>query len=162
MSELGIQEVGRRARLASSALRYYEREGLLPRAHRRNGRRFYDEDVLERLAVIELAKRAGFTIAEIKRLFGGFDRRTPPGERWRRLANDKFRELDERIAETQRMQALLRVIAGCECPTFEDCARALRASESGRRRFRGEAKREPDDVSTQTKKSSAIEDRSGP
>jgi MerR family redox-sensitive transcriptional activator SoxR len=131
VSELGIQEVGRRARLASSALRYYEREGLLPAAHRRNGRRVYNEDVLERLSVIELAKRAGFTIAEIKRLFGGFDRRTPPGERWRRLAKDKFRELDERITGAQQMQALLRAITRCECPTFDDCARALRGSESG-------------------------------
>ena len=126
MSELGIGEVARRASLASSALRYYEREGLLPPAHRRNGRRFYDEHVLERLSVIELAKRAGFTLAEIKRLFGGFDRRTPPGERWRRLAEEKFRELDERIAEAQRMQAVVRVIARCECPTFDDCARAMR------------------------------------
>ena len=126
MSELDIREVALRARLASSALRYYEREGLLPRAHRRNGRRFFDEHVLERLSVIELAKRAGFTIAEMKRLFSGFDRRTPPGERWRRLAEEKFRELDERIAEAQRMQTLLRVIARCECPTFDECARALR------------------------------------
>ena len=126
MSELDIRDVAQRASLASSALRYYEREGLLPRAQRRNGRRFFDEHVLERLSVIELAKRAGFTIAEMKRLFSGFDRRTPPGERWRRLAEEKFRELDERIAEAQRMQALLRVIARCECPTFNDCARALR------------------------------------
>ncbi len=126
MGELGIGEVGKQAGLASSAIRYYEREGLIPRADRRSGRRVYDENILERLSVIELAKRSGFTIAEIKRLLAGFTRKTPPGERWRRLAENKLRELDERIAEAKRMQAVLRVLTRCECPTFDDCARALR------------------------------------
>ena len=126
MSELSIGEVATQAGLASSAIRYYESEGLIPRADRRSGRRVYDEQILERLTIIELAKRAGFTIAEIKRLLGGFARKTPPGERWRRLAQDKLQELDERIAEAQRMQSLLRIVTRCECPTFDDCARALR------------------------------------
>lgn len=125
MAELGIGEVAKRAGIAASAIRYYEAEGLIPRAARRSGRRVYDEHVLERLRIIGLAKKAGFHIAEIKRLLGGFARRTPPGERWRRLAEAKLRELEERIAEAQRMQALLRVVIQCECPSFDDCARAL-------------------------------------
>ncbi|MEN8158531.1 MAG: MerR family transcriptional regulator [Myxococcota bacterium] len=125
MAEIGIGEVARRAGLASSAIRYYESEGLIPRADRRGGKRVYDEGVLLRLAIIDLAKRAGFTIAEIRQLLGGFARRTPPGVRWRRLAEGKLRELEARIAEARRMQALLEVVTRCECPSFDDCARAI-------------------------------------
>ena len=125
MTELGIGEVARRSGLASSAIRYYESEGLIPLAGRRSGRRIYGEAILLRLSIIELAKRAGFTIAEIRQLLGGFTRRTPPGVRWRRLAEGKLRELEARIDEARRMLALLEIVTRCECPSFEDCARAI-------------------------------------
>ncbi len=131
MEELSIGEVARRAGIATSAIRYYEGEGLIPRAARRSGRRVYDRGIVERLALIDLAKRAGFTVAEIKRLLGGFARRTPPGERWRALADEKRLELDRRIAEAQRMKRLLRRVMRCECPTFDDCSRAMK-TERGR------------------------------
>lgn len=127
MGEHSIGEIAKRTGIASSAIRYYESQGLVPRPARRGGRRVYDERVLKRLALIQLAKRAGFTIAEIGRLLGGFARKTPPGKRWRRLAEHKLRELDERIAEARRMQALLRVVAECECPSFDHCTRSLRS-----------------------------------
>ena len=128
MAELSIGEVAKRAGIATSAIRYYESEGLIPRTARRNGRRVFDETIDQRLALIELAKGAGFTVAEIKRLLGGFARRTPPGERWRALAEKKLVELDARIAEAKRMKRLLRILTGCECPTLADCSRALRSS----------------------------------
>ena len=126
MSELSIGEVAKRTGVASSAIRYYEGEGLIPRAGRRGGRRMYSADILKRLALIELAKRSGFTIGEIKQLVAGFARRVPPGERWRKLAEGKLQELDERIVEARRMREVLQVVMRCECPTFDDCAQALR------------------------------------
>ncbi len=126
---LSIGKVADRAGIAASAIRYYEAEGLLPRADRRSGRRVYDERIVERLAIIHLAKGAGFTVAEVKRLLGGFARRTPPGERWRTLAERKLVELDERIAEAKRMKRLLQIVQRCECPTFEDCSRAMLRAE---------------------------------
>jgi MerR family redox-sensitive transcriptional activator SoxR len=125
VAELSIGEVAERAGLAASAIRYYEREGLIPKAPRRNGRRVYPADIVDRLAFIHLAQSAGFRIAEIKRLLGGFGRRTPPGERWRALATRKLEELDERIEEAERMKAVLRAVTRCECPTIEDCSRTL-------------------------------------
>jgi MerR family redox-sensitive transcriptional activator SoxR len=125
MDSWSIGQVAERAGIAASAIRYYEAEGLLPRPERRSGRRIYDESVIERLTIIHLAKGAGFTVAEVKRLLGGFSRRTPPGERWRTLAERKLVELDERIAEAERMKRLLRVVMRCECPTFTDCSRAI-------------------------------------
>ncbi len=125
MAELGIGEVARRAGIAASAIRYYEAEGLIPRAARRSGRRVYDESIVGRLSLIALAQSAGFTIAEIKRLVRGFGGRKPPGARWRALTAEKLGELDRRIAEAERMKRVLRVVARCECPTLDDCARAL-------------------------------------
>ena len=126
MEELSIGQVARRAGIAASAIRYYESEGLIPRPARRNGRRVYGAQILAELALIELAKRGGFTIAEIKHLLRGFARPTPPGERWRALAERKRRELDERISEAERMKAVLEVVMRCTCPTLDDCSRAMR------------------------------------
>lgn len=128
MPELRIGEVAERAGIAASAIRYYESEGLLPRPARRHGRRVYDATVLDRLALIELAKRAGFTVAEIRKLLAGFARRTPPGDRWRALTRAKLAELEERIAEAERMKRVLRTVMRCRCPTLADCSRAARAS----------------------------------
>jgi DNA-binding transcriptional MerR regulator len=61
-----IGEVARRSGVAASALRYYERAGLIPRADRQGGRRVYGEDVLDRLALIRVAKAAGFRVADCR------------------------------------------------------------------------------------------------
>lgn len=82
-----IGEVAQRAGVRPSALRYYERVGLLPEPRREAGRRRYDSgvlcEVLDRLAVVGVAQQAGFTIAEIRTLLDGFSEDTPPSERWR-------------------------------------------------------------------------------
>lgn len=122
---LRIGEVAKRAGLAPSAIRYYESEGLIPRPMRRSGQRVYDKSVVERLALIDLAKSAGFKMSEVKLLLRGFARRTAPGERWRALADTKLEELDRRIEEAEQMKRVLRVVMSCECPTLADCARAI-------------------------------------
>jgi MerR family redox-sensitive transcriptional activator SoxR len=119
---LSIGEVAREAGLRTSAIRYYERVGLLPVAERISGRRRYDPDVFQRLALIDLAQRAGFTVAEIRTLLHGFKRRTPPGVRWRKLAGRKLGEVEARIEEAESMRRVLLALLECECPTFEDCA----------------------------------------
>ncbi|MCH8132202.1 MAG: MerR family transcriptional regulator [Myxococcales bacterium] len=121
---LRIGEVAQRAGIATSAIRYYEREGLIPKADRFGNARVYGTDILDRLALIALAKSAGFTIAETRRLLRGVSRRTPPGPRWRAQAQKKLVEVEARLAEAERMRSVLRKMMGCECPTFEDCTRA--------------------------------------
>jgi MerR family redox-sensitive transcriptional activator SoxR len=135
MQGLAIGEVAARSGIAASAIRYYERRGLLAKPARRNGRRVYDASVVDQLELIALAKRAGFTVAEIERLQAGFARTTPPGARWRELARSKSAELDRRIDEARRMQEVLGVVVSCRCPTFRDCVRCMRA----RRRRRAAA-----------------------
>ena len=95
---LSIGEVVKQTGIAASALRFYEREGLIPKAAREAGKRIYEEDILDRLTIIGVAKSAGFTVAEIKTLLSGFARRTPPGVRWRKLAETKLSELNERLS----------------------------------------------------------------
>jgi len=119
-----IGEVARRAGLAASAIRYYEKEGLIGQADRQGNARVYGTDIFDRLALIELAKKAGFTIAETRALVRGISRRTPPGPRLQAMARKKLIEVEERIAEAQRMRAVLEKMTACECPTFTECTRA--------------------------------------
>jgi MerR family transcriptional regulator, redox-sensitive transcriptional activator SoxR len=123
MEELTIGEVARRAGVRPSTLRYYESIGLLPAPGRSNGRRRYDPSVLQRLAVLQLAQQAGFTIAEIQTHFHGFAPETPAGQRWQSLAQQKLTEMDALIARAGRMKQLLELLLQCGCLSLEDCAR---------------------------------------
>src|SRR5262245_65880585 len=107
MEELAIGEVARRAGVRTSTLRYYESIGLLPAPRRINGRRRYDSSVLQMLSVIHLAQQAGFSMAEIQTLFYGFAADTPPGERWRPLAQHKLAAVDALIIHAQQRRHIL-------------------------------------------------------
>ncbi len=125
MKKWRIGEIATQSGVRASAIRYYETQGLLPEAVREAGQRVYDSEVLKRLALIELAKEAGFTIAEIKHLLHGFSQQAPASQRWRALAKVKAEEIDQRIEQARRMKAVLEVVATCECPTLDDCARLI-------------------------------------
>lgn len=126
MEEFTISEVASRARLRPSAIRYYESIGLLPPPRRASGQRRYDASVLHRLAVIQLAQEAGFTMAEIGRLFYDFEADTPASERWQALATQKLAEVDALIARAQGMKRLLEEsLLKCRCLRLEECARYI-------------------------------------
>ena len=127
MDVMSIGEVGRRAGLAPSAIRYYERLGLLPKPARAGGKRRYDASVLEWLSLIALAREAGFTMAEVKRLVAGFTPGTRPAARWQELATRKLAELDAMVARVERMRSVLRVALDCGCFRMEDCSALLEA-----------------------------------
>ena len=127
-----IGEVAHRTGLRPSALRYYERIGLLPRAERRNGRRQYAEEVLVRLRVIRFACDLGFTLTDISALFVG----KPYAVRLRQLARSKVVELDRVIARAEQMKALLKVALRCNCVTPQECASLLEKSEQPKAQYR--------------------------
>ncbi|MEO8561017.1 MAG: MerR family transcriptional regulator [bacterium] len=120
-SELTIGEVARRAGVRTSAVRYYERVGLLPVPRRLNGRRRYGADVVRLLHTVRFAQGAGFSVAEIKTLFHGFEANVRPSMRWRALAARKIEELDTFIARTELMREALRTGMRCGCLRIEDC-----------------------------------------
>lgn len=132
--ELSIGTVARIARRRTSALRYYEAEGLLRPVRRAGGRRVYDSSVFDSLALIELAKDAGFTMLEIKALLNGFDRATPASQRWQTLARHKLREVEQRIERAGQMRELLQRLLRCQCETLGQCVKGRRAAMLGDQR----------------------------
>ena len=124
MPNLSIGEVARRSDVRTSAIRYYEKVGLLPKAPRVNGRRLYDETILERLAIIRFAKRVGFGISDTTKLLNGVLGRPPP-ERWRKLAHEKLREIDRLIAEASVVRNLLVDTLDQKCPKLVERGNAV-------------------------------------
>lgn len=119
---LTIGEVAQRAGLRSSAIRYYEDIGVLPRPERVfGGHRRYSARVFQQLAFIQLAQRAGFSMAEIQTLVSGFDENAPLGVRWRSLAEQKLAELEELIARAQGMKRILENGIRCQCLDLDEC-----------------------------------------
>jgi DNA-binding transcriptional MerR regulator len=122
-----IGELARRTGVATSALRYYERIGLLSPARRVGQRRQYQESSAERVALIRLYQDAGFTLAEIGRLLAD-GRRGRRG--WTQLAELKIAEVDARIADTQRAKRLIEHALECPnrdlftCPNFRSALAA--------------------------------------
>ena len=120
-----IGEVARRAGLSTSALRYYEKAGLLPPPSRVSKRRIYDGRVLGRIRVILLALDAGFTVKETKTFLSGFPTTTTPAERWRALAAKKLAELEAQMTRLTQMQSILRDSFRCHCMRMEDCEKYM-------------------------------------
>ncbi len=121
MSVMRIGEVAEKAGLRTSALRYYERVGLLPAPMRQSGQRRYTEEVLTRLAGIKVAQQAGFSVEEIKQLFYGFRQHAAPSERWADLARAKLPQIEALMLRTEAMKALLEKGIRCGCSCLDEC-----------------------------------------
>lgn len=121
-ADLSIGEVARRTGLRTSALRYYEDAGILPKPTRVSGQRRYDADIVRRVDLLRFAQQAGFTLGEIRSLFHGFGSQTPLSARWRSLARKKLVELDELAARVARMRRALKLSLECGCMRVEDCS----------------------------------------
>lgn len=117
---LTIGEVARRSGLRDSAIRYYERAGILPKPIRLSGQRRYTESILGRLAVLQRAKDCGLTLEKAKGLFEDSGR---PSERWQRIAKKKIAELDAMIGRIETMRDLLQ--RRCDCADLDECGRKI-------------------------------------
>lgn len=115
MTDLSIGEVARRSGLRASAIRYYEKIGLLPRVPRAGYQRRYDPVILDRLAIVRFAQYVGLRLTEIKWLLNDVPGRPPP-ERWRKLAKERLRQVDSLIADAQAIRGLLQMTLDHKCP----------------------------------------------
>ncbi|HEY2824455.1 MAG TPA: MerR family transcriptional regulator [Gemmatimonadales bacterium] len=122
-----IGELARKAGVATSAVRYYERMGLLPKPARASGRRVYNADALPRLAVILHARRIGFGIADARQLVQMLPAASPSA-RWKTLARAKVEAMDALIAQAQAMKAMLQRVQNCRGGTWEECGERLLAA----------------------------------
>jgi len=126
MPQFTISEVARRVGLQPSAIRYYEKIGVLLPGPRVSGRRRYDATVFYRLAVIQRARQIGFSLEEIRRLFFGFRSETRASIRWQNLSREKLKELDALLAGIESMRSLLKkMMQNCHCATLEQCGKRI-------------------------------------
>ena len=132
MSEatLSIGEVAQRAGVNVSAIRYYERHGLLPEAERVSGQRRFGEEIVERLAVIDVAKQAGFSLDEVGLLLSSIDQGAPAHEQLQALATRKLPEVDALIQRAQAMRDWLTTACECGCDSLESCGLFIEGPES--------------------------------
>jgi DNA-binding transcriptional MerR regulator len=134
MRYLDITAVARQSGVPASALRYYEDRGLIASVGRRGLKRLFDAAVLERLALISLGQRAGFSLDEIAGMFTADGRMRID----RKILAAKADELDGTIRQLRSMRDGLRHAAVCpaqshlECPSFRRLMQAA-ANERGSR-----------------------------
>lgn len=107
-AELTIGEVARRAGVATSAVRYYERRGLLAADGRSSGQRRFREETLRRLVFIQLLQDAGLSLDDIAGILGA-----DTVDEWKAIGFERLDVLDREIAKLQRARAYLALALHC-------------------------------------------------
>ena len=123
-----IGELAARANLNASAIRYYEKLGLLATPQRIGGQRRYPTDALYRVLLIRFATDMGFTLAEIRLFLNGLRDNIPVGPRWKKLAARKLVEVEQNIARSLKLKSLLQGLLRCHCTSLEFCVSRLSLS----------------------------------
>lgn len=136
---MDIAEVAKRSGIPASTLRFYDEKGLIVAVGRRGLRRVFDASVLERLALIALARSAGFSLDEIARMFA------PDGHPQidRAALAAKAEQLDETIRKLSAMRDGLRHAAVCSAPSHLECPKFRRLLAGAAARAGGEKKKRP-------------------
>lgn len=119
---LTIGQLAQRFRLKTSAIRYYEANAVLPAPARVNGQRRYGPDAVRRMEVLQVAKRAGFSLDEARVLLQGAERGTPAFESLRQLAARKLPEVEALIERAEAMRSWLLTATDCSCTSLDVCA----------------------------------------
>ncbi len=120
---LTVGEVARRSGFATSAVRYYDRLGLITSTRTSGDQRRYERNVLRRLAFIRAARNVGLTLEEVAEslelLPSG---RTPTKADWARLSRGWKERLNEQITALQTLRDGLESCIGCGCLSLRTCA----------------------------------------
>jgi len=123
VKRLSIGAVAARAGVATSALRFYEEQGLIASERTPSGHRQYHADVLRRVAFIQAAQRVGLSLSEIREALATLpDNRTPNRKDWSRLSQSWRSRLDGEIAWLERLRDDLDGCIGCGCLSLSACA----------------------------------------
>jgi len=131
---LTIGQVAARAGVATSALRFYEEQGLIASERTDSGHRRYPRRVLRRVAFIVFAQKVGLSLEEIGAELARLPRnRAPERADWARLSRSWTTRLDDRIAELERMKAGLTECIGCGCLSLDRCQFANPGDRAARR-----------------------------
>ena len=123
-----IGQLARSANLNASAIRYYEKMGLLAPPQRLGGQRRYPADAVHRVFLIRFASDMGFTLSEIKLFLRGLRDNAPVGPRWKKLADRKILEIEETLQRSLRLKSLLQHLLHCRCASLQVCIERLSLS----------------------------------
>ena len=122
MENLAIGDLAARSGVAPSALRYYEREGLIRSTRTGGNQRRYLRSELRRVAFIKIAQQVGVSLEEIRGALSELpEGRTPTKADWARLSARWRGKLEERILLMQRLRDQLTGCIGCGCLSLHRC-----------------------------------------
>ena len=121
MHALNIGQLAEQVGISTSAIRFYESVGLMPKPPRQSGWRRYEPSATDRLRVILAARQMGFSLEEIRLLLDGFPVKTDPSRRWRKLAQAKLPELDGLIERMLGLKYLIESGLDCNCEEIALC-----------------------------------------
>ena len=120
--ELTIGALSDRTGVATSALRYYESEGLIHASRSPGGQRRYPRDILRRVSFIRIAQQVGLSLDEIRSALAGLpESRTPTQKDWEKLSTSWGPRIDEQIAILERLRDRLAGCIGCGCLSLKVC-----------------------------------------
>jgi len=127
---MNIGEAAKATGLPPKTIRYYEDIGLVSADRGGNGYRSYGEREVHRLAFLQRARSLGFSIDECRELLSLYDDRRRASADVKRIALEKVREIDVRMAQLAAMRGTLTHLADhChgdhrpDCPILDDLAR---------------------------------------
>jgi MerR family redox-sensitive transcriptional activator SoxR len=122
VGSLTIGELSRRSGVAASALRYYERLGLIRAVRTGGNQRRYERAELRRVAFIRISQQVGVSLEEIREALASLpESRTPTRADWAALSARWRGRLDERIAFLERLRDDLTGCIGCGCLSLRRC-----------------------------------------
>ena len=120
---LTIGEVAERSGMAASAIRFYDRQGLIHAERTPSGQRRFRRDVLRRIACIRIAQRVGLSLDEIVTALADLPvDRAPNSQDWQRITRGWCDRLDQRIALLEALRGGLTSCIGCGCLSLRTCA----------------------------------------
>lgn len=117
-----IGEMASRAGVATSALRFYEKKGLIWSERTEGNQRRYERSMLRRVSVIKAAQALGITLETAKEALDRLPRhRTPTATDWAEISTAWRSDVEERITRLERMRDELSSCIGCGCLSLETC-----------------------------------------
>jgi MerR family redox-sensitive transcriptional activator SoxR len=119
---LTVGEVARRSGVTVSTLHFYEAQGLIDSTRTAGNQRRYPRTVLRRVAFVRVAQRVGISLADIGTALATLPASAAPSrEDWARLSASWRAELDERMAQLQKLRDTLDDCIGCGCLSIDRC-----------------------------------------
>lgn len=121
-SNWSVGKVAQRCGVKVSTLHFYEQKGLIHSSRNAGNQRRYKADVLRRVSVIRVAQKLGISLETIRQAFATLPgQRTPTMKDWEKLSSRWQAELNERIADLQRLRDSLTGCIGCGCLSMKNC-----------------------------------------